>query len=127
LASKIPLLQADISHCPVSILSDPRSGDYIVFDTAANCHRISGETGASAYAIVSNVNPDSDLRRGLDDLFGMHRSRVITRDTSMKYSQHQSADDSLDRSVDLLATSSFALPPVNVLFQNAVRSIFERR
>ena len=123
LTSKITLLQSTIDYYPVSLLSDPHSGDYIVFDSASNCYRISSETTSPHKHMAAFATSDYGLRN-LNDLFGESSSHR-PHGTSTEYLRDRAHRDLSERSTELLTTSCLALPSVNALFQHAVRSIPE--
>ena len=117
------LSESDLGACPLALLSDPRSGGYIVIDAASKLRRLGGLDKVS-HTIQSRSLPAS-LHTGLAD----HLS------TRAHGNKHKSLPQLPAVDVEKLSVSqtrqlasvfdipSFVLPPANVLFKDVIQSL----
>ncbi|KAK1149966.1 NET1-associated nuclear protein 1 [Aspergillus melleus] len=118
--------QSPLRHCPLALLADPSSVDYIIVDSAANIQRL-GSTKKISHSSQSSPDTAIQLHSGLASLFGSQlRGTGIT---SLPY-----GSDSLPRSDPSTAQSKslatvfgdvppFILPPANKLFHDVVHAL----
>lgn len=125
LHSPIPLFRSSLENHPLALLSDPKTGDFILVDAAANLQRVTCHN-----TNLGTVVPSSGLsiksKSGLNDVFWDHSTQHL----SLKSSVHVPAVDAetLTLQSKRLApifnvSPSFSLPLVSVLFKNVVYSL----
>ncbi|KAI9039256.1 WD repeat protein [Aspergillus affinis] len=118
--------QSPLRYCPLALLADPSSVDYIIVDSAANIQRL-GSTKKISHPSQSSPDTAIHLHSGLASLFG---SKL--RGTGITPLPHGS--DSLPRSDPSTAQSKslasvfgdvppFVLPPANKLFHDVVHAL----
>lgn len=118
------LHQSPLRHCPLALLANPTSAEYVIVDSAANIQRL----GSTKKVSQSSQSPDTaiHLHSGLASLFGSQ-----PRGTSVQ-PPHTGSDlshssPSKVHSKDLAGIfgdiPSFALPPANNLFQDVVHAL----
>ncbi|KAF7122145.1 hypothetical protein CNMCM5793_000101 [Aspergillus hiratsukae] len=119
------LIRQSLKHCPVSLLSDPLTGDYIIIDSVANVQRLS--CSDKAPQSIPQSKTGTSHNHGLGSLFGT-RSRDITRHHHLQAPPLPvSGGSSAAQSAGLPGVFSdippFALPPTSVLFKNVVQNL----
>ncbi|KAH8431205.1 WD repeat protein [Aspergillus melleus] len=118
--------QSPLRHCPLALLADPSSVDYIIVDSAANIQRL-GSTTKISHPSQSSPDTAIQLHSGLASLFGSQ-----LRGTGITSLPHGS--DSLPRLDPSTAQSKslatvfgdvppFILPPANKLFHDVVHAL----
>lgn len=116
-----PVFSFSVGKCPFALLSDPRSGDYIIVDVGANVQRFGcsdriPQVTARPYELTSRSHT------GLVDLFGsqgpvLQQSTTLTSNTDKVPSLHEGLPGVFGE------VPSFVLPPASVLFRNVVKSL----
>ncbi|PLB49553.1 WD domain protein [Aspergillus steynii IBT 23096] len=117
------IFQSPLSHCPLALLGNPNSADYIVVDSAANIQRL----GSTKKVSHSNQPPNTaiHLQSGLASLFGSQpRGTSIQPSNGLDSSR---SNPSNPHSKDLAGVFGdvppFVLPPANKLFQDVVHAL----
>ncbi|KAH3008314.1 hypothetical protein KXW60_002184 [Aspergillus fumigatus] len=117
------LTRQSLKHCPVSLLSDPLTGDYIVVDARANVLRLS--CSDKAPQSVPQSKDGISCNYGLGSLFGT-RSRAMSRHDnlqSLPVNGSSSAPQPFGLPGVFTDTPPFVLPPTSVLFKNLVQNL----
>lgn len=121
-----PLFQSNLKFGCRSLLPDLRTGEYVLIDSAAQIHRItSGDTVPSA-PVIHESTPS--LKTGLDNIFGGALGRVGGALPGTVEQTHQpdiagpvgGISDTRALSEVFDVGPSFALPSVDVLFNDVV-------
>jgi NET1-associated nuclear protein 1 (U3 small nucleolar RNA-associated protein 17) len=111
-----PVFRSSLKSTARTLLSDPRSGDYVIVDTAAQVMRIAASektrTEAPAYNDTS-ILPQT----GLENLFGGFTARSEPAASDFPEEGVRNTRDLTDI---FDVAPSFALPAVDVLFKNVV-------
>ncbi|GFF77896.1 hypothetical protein IFM61392_09837 [Aspergillus lentulus] len=117
------LTRQSLKHCPVSLLSDPLTGDYIVVDAMANVQRLS--CSDKAPQLIPQSKDGTSHNYGLGGLFGT-RSRDMRRHGNLQplpVSGSSSAPQSSGLPGVFNDTPPFVLPPTSVLFKSLVQNL----
>jgi NET1-associated nuclear protein 1 (U3 small nucleolar RNA-associated protein 17) len=112
------VFQDTLGSCPLGLLSDAYSGDYIVVDSTASVQRL----GCLDKASQKSLQPDevtSHLNSGLASIFSRGQERISTQAVDEDTSAGQSKG--LGRVFG--ETPSFSLPSISVLFRNVVQTL----
>lgn len=125
LHSSMAIFRSKLGHSPLALLSDPRSGDYIVVDSAANVQRVScSEKTQEVVAPSSDIS--SHLKAGLENLFGGH-ALDVSQESLLQRPATVGSEKMPFQSKQLAGifgtVPSFSLPPVSVLFMDVVNSL----
>ncbi|KAL2009279.1 hypothetical protein VTN00DRAFT_7473 [Thermoascus crustaceus] len=126
LHSSMPIFRSKLGHCPLTLLSDPRSGDYVVVDAAANVQRLSCCEKAQE-VVVPSSDLSSHLKAGLENLFG-DRLLGVSQDLSPLqkpaiFGSERTSLQSKQLAGIFGTVPSFSLPPVSTLFRDVVNSL----
>lgn len=127
LHSPIPLFRSSLENHPLALLSDPKTGDFLLVDAAANLQRVTcHNTNLGTVAPSDGLSIKS--KSGLNDVFWDHSTQHL----SPKSSAHVPAA-AVDAETPTLqykrlapifdVSPSFSLPLVSVLFKNVVHSL----
>jgi NET1-associated nuclear protein 1 (U3 small nucleolar RNA-associated protein 17) len=127
LHSPIPLFRSSLENHPLALLSDPKTGDFLLVDAAANLQRVTcHNTNLGTVAPSDGLSIKS--KSGLNDVFWDHSTQHL----SPKSSAHVPAA-AVDAEMPTLQSKrlapifdvspSFSLPLVSVLFKNVVHSL----
>lgn len=115
-----PLSQPSLRDCPLALLSDARSGGYIVVDATANLRRL-GSLDSASQTIQPGDLPVAINTTGLAKHLGgqvQDTHRVPPADADkLPPSQTKGLSSVFD-------VPSFVLPPASVLFRDVVQSLF---
>jgi NET1-associated nuclear protein 1 (U3 small nucleolar RNA-associated protein 17) len=117
------LTRQSLKHCPVSLLSDPLTGDYIVVDAMANVQRLS--CSDKAPQLIPQSKDGTSHNYGLGGLFGT-RSRDMSRHGNLQplpVSGSSSAPQSSGLPGVFTDNPPFVLPPTSVLFKSLVQNL----
>ncbi|RHZ43823.1 WD repeat protein [Aspergillus thermomutatus] len=119
------LTRQSLKHCPVSLLSDPLTGDYIIVDAMANVQRLS--CSDKAPQSIPQSKDGTSHNHGIGSLFGI-RSRDISRHPRLQARPLAvSGSSSALQSAGLPGVFSdippFVLPPTSVLFKSVVQNL----
>ncbi|PGH19293.1 hypothetical protein AJ80_04046 [Polytolypa hystricis UAMH7299] len=116
-ANPKPLFQSRLDIPCRALLSDIRSGGFLLIDTGAHYRRISSGTVAPALAASAEVT--TSLRTGLNDIFGGRSLLPSSRQDVVAGAESGSREKgSLSDVFDV--GPSFAMPAIDVLFQDVV-------
>lgn len=118
-AASLKLLsQPRLGDCPLALLSDPRSGGYIIIDAAANLRRL-GSLDNASLTIQPRDHPTTLNTTGLAKQLGSQAqdSRFPPPDGE-KLSQSQTKG-----LASIFDVPSFVLPSASVLFKDVVQSL----
>ncbi|KAI9923452.1 hypothetical protein MW887_009313 [Aspergillus wentii] len=112
-----------LDRCPLALLSNSYSSDYVVIDTAANvkrfgCFNKAPELTSQSFDLTNHLNP------GLMDLFGGQLGSTKSQYSGLSTAANgeQSAQTKGLASV-FGDVPSFVLPPASVLFRAVVQSL----
>lgn len=125
-----PVFKATLDAAPRALLADPSRGDYVVLDAEANVKRLMstaaaapGSEGAQSVAISADVA--EHLQAGLQRMFGSivtGKSTTTTAAANDEDSMHGGSGRSrIDAIFD--RAPAYALPPVDALFGDVVKSL----
>lgn len=111
------VFQETLVSCPLALLSDTYSGDYIVVDATASVQRL----GCLDKASQKSLQPDevtSHLNSGLASIFSRG-----TLSSTQAIDEETSAGQSKGLAGVFGETPSFSLPSIGVLFRNVVQTL----
>lgn len=111
--------QPTLRDCPLALLSDPRSGGYIIIDAAANLRRL-GSLDKTPQTIQPRDLPVGINTTGLAKHLGSQAHDTQRLPPSDADDMGTSQSKGLASVFDV---PSFVLPPANVLFKDVVKSL----
>lgn len=122
LGSLTLLYELPLRTCPLALLLDPVSGDYIIVDAVANVRRL-GSLGNTTRVTAGSHDASSHLKSGLANLFRSHAGH-----SNLKLPARAVAVEAEDASLSTKAlanvfgdAASFSLPSVGALFKDVVK------
>ena len=122
-----PVFSISMEKCPLALLSDLHSGDYIVVDAATNVQRI-GCSDRTSQTTTRFPELSTSLNSGLVDLFGSQGPSLQPR--SVPTMTKMDTDDHFSKTRGLSGVfgevPSFVLPSASVLFKNVVHSLYSK-
>ncbi|WEW60145.1 NET1-associated nuclear protein 1 [Emydomyces testavorans] len=113
-----PLFQSKLKYAPRALLSNVKSGDYIIIDSAAEVLQVSS---SDHMAQVPDETSAIDLpfRTGLEDIFGSRRLLSQQNQSELDVRGHENVQ--VKGLADVFDVGpSFALPSTDVLFRDVV-------
>jgi NET1-associated nuclear protein 1 (U3 small nucleolar RNA-associated protein 17) len=119
--SSSPLFQSALEYPPLCLLSDPRTGDYVIVDTATNLKRLSCHH-ENMHPGSASGDMSSHLKAGLDNLFGglgqtLSKPKLLPLEEEATVSQSRKPGGIFDHA------PPFSLPPVSILFKDVINSL----
>lgn len=117
------LSEPDFEDCPLVLLSDRRSGGYVIIDAASNLRRL-GESDKVSQSVRSRTSPTS-LHTGLADHLSSrvhgykHKSLPQLAAVDVEKLSHSQAP----QLANVFDIPSFVLPPANTLFRDVIQSL----
>lgn len=125
--SLAPVFSLSMGKCPLALLPDSHSGDYIAVDTAATVQRF-GCSDRTSHTATRFPELPTRLNSGLVDLFGSQGPALQPR--SLPNTSTPVTDKTSSRPGTLSGifgdVPSFVLPPAGVLFRNVLQSLSSR-
>lgn len=124
-----PVFKATLGAAPRALLADPSRGDYVVLDAEANVKRLMSAAAVGAHSEdgVQSVTISADvaeqLQAGLQRMFG---SIVAGKSTTTTVNDEDAAHGGSGKSrIDAIfdRVPAYALPPVDALFGDVVKSL----
>ncbi|GIJ91589.1 hypothetical protein Asppvi_010557 [Aspergillus pseudoviridinutans] len=119
------LTRQSLKHCPVSLLSDPLTGHYIIIDAMANVQRLS--CSDKAPQSIPQSKDGTSHNHGLGSLFGTISRDMSRRNNLQALPLPVSGSFSSPQSSGLPGvftdTPPFVLPPTSVLFKSLVQNL----
>jgi len=112
------VFQEALGSCPLALLSDAYSGDYIVVDATASVQRL-GCLDKAAQKSLQPHEVTSHLNSGLASIFSRSQERVSTQ----AIDEEASAGQGKGLAGVFGETPSFSLPSIGVLFRNVVQTL----
>ncbi|KAJ6104192.1 hypothetical protein N7523_010512 [Penicillium sp. IBT 18751x] len=112
------VFQENLGSCPLGLLSDTYSGDYIVVDATASVQRLGCLDKASQKSLQPH-EVTSHLNSGLASIFSRGQETV----TAQAIDEDTSAGQSKGLAGVFGETPSFSLPSISVLFRNVVQTL----
>lgn len=112
------VFQELLRNCPLALLSDAYTGDYIVVDAGANVQRL-GCLDKKSPSSLQSSELSGHLNSGLANLFSRGHERLPAQPVDAD-SSHQS---SRNLTSVFGGTPSFSLPALSVLFRNVVQTL----
>ncbi|KAJ5128434.1 hypothetical protein N7526_006600 [Penicillium atrosanguineum] len=112
------VFQENLGSCPLGLLSDAYSGDYIVVDATASVQRLGCLDKASQKSLQPH-EVTSHLNSGLASIFSRGQERI----SNQAIDEDSSAGQSKGLAGVFGETPSFSLPSISVLFRNVVRTL----
>ncbi|EEQ35520.1 NET1-associated nuclear protein 1 [Microsporum canis] len=119
LESPSPIFQSPLEHGPLALLSDTKTGEYIIIDSSACIFRMT--SGAASFQPdLTFAESSLPLKSGLEDIFGSYR--LLSKGATDQPPEGQAMTGVEKKSLaDVFDIGpSFALPSVDTLFKNVV-------